>query len=561
MQIIITCDTFCFSYLYIKPCKPKKMKNPVFYLILAFSLLGSGCSQNDKNSIPAKPNILFAFADDWGKYASCYTKVKEHEAWQSLVKTPNIDRIANEGILFNHAYVNAPSCTPCRSSLLSGQYFYRTGQGAILQGAVWDESIPTYPLLLEENGYHIGYTYKVWSPGKPKDAGYGGERTRYHQAGVKFNQFSQNVTKMVESGKTVNEAKQVLLDEVRGNFQAFLNANDKDKPFCYWFGPTNTHRKWTMGSGKKLWGIDPDELKGKLPHFLPDVDTVREDFADYLGEVMAFDAGLGVLLEMLEASGKLENTLIVVSGDHGIPGFTNGKCNLYDFGTNVALMARWPGVINANRIVSDFVNLMDLAPTFLEVGGVTIPEVMTGKSLLKVFKTDKNGQVDKDRNFVVTGRERHVANVRVGAVPYPQRAIRTKDYLYILNFEPERWPMGNQGELEKKELDFDLLANNTFVAFGDYDASPTKAWIIKNRKLPGNDIYFQFAFGKRPKEELFEIKNDPFQINNLAENKDYAEIKNELNNKLMGILKSTGDPRVTDDGQTFEKMPYITTEW
>ncbi len=534
------------------------MKNPVLKLLAFFLFAISACTQ--KNELPEKPNILFAFADDWGKYASCYSKVENSPAWQSILKTPNVDRIANEGILFNNAYVNAPSCTPCRSSLLSGQYFYRTGRGAILQGAVWDENIPTYPLLLEENGYHIGYTYKVWSPGTPRDAGYGGDRTRYHQAGTKFNGFSQNVTKMTEGGKSIDEAKQVLLDEVRGNFKAFLDSNKDGKPFCYWFGPTNTHRKWIMGSGEKLWGIDPDNLKGKMPPFLPDVDTIREDFADYLGEAMAFDAGLGVLLEMLEERGELDHTLIVVSGDHGIPGFPMGKCNLYDFGTNVSLMARLPGLIKPNRIVDDFVNLMDLAPTFLEIGGADIPEVMTGKSLLDVFKSKKNNQVEPARNFVITGRERHVGRAREGNLPYPQRAIRTADFLYIINFAEDRYPMGDPGEKPDGEIAFDVLANNTFATYADFDASPTKAWIIENRN-PENEKFYQFAFGKRPGEELYDIKNDPFQVSNLAEDPGYFELKKQLRKQLISQLKATGDPRVTGDGQTFEKMPYITDKW
>jgi len=529
-------------------------------IILSFLFVCSACTK-PKKEIPKKPNILFAFADDWGKYASCYAKIEGSEAWQSLIKTPNIDRIANEGVLFNNAFVNAPSCTPCRSSLLSGQYFYRTGRGAILLGAVWDETIPTYPLLLEQNGYHIGYTYKVWSPGKPINAGYGGDRTRYHQAGTKFNLFSQNVTKMVNEGNSIQEAKEVLLDEVRGNFKAFLDNNREGKPFCYWFGPTNTHRTWIMGSGKKLWDIDPDKLKGKLPTFLPDVDTVREDFADYLGEAMAFDAGLGALLEILDERGELDNTLIVVSGDHGIPGFPHGKCNLYDFGTSVSLMARWPGVIEQNRVVDDFVNLMDLAPTFLEVGGVEPPEVMTGKSLLNVLTESKNGVVEKERNYVITGRERHVDTAREGALPYPQRALRTKDYLYIVNFKPERWPMGTPIEPEDgKAQDFNELAYNTFTTCADFDASPTKAWIVQNKNQPGIQKYYDFAFGKRPKEELYDIKNDPFEINNLAENPEFQNIKKQLNEQLMSELKATGDPRVTGDGMTFERMPYITTE-
>jgi arylsulfatase A-like enzyme len=530
--------------------------------ILILTGLFFNCCEKSGYSPSEKQNILFAFADDWGKYAGCYAEIEGNPGWQKLIKTPHIDRVAGEGILFNNAYVNSPSCTPCRSSLLSGQYFYRTGRGAILQGAVWDTLIPTFPLLLEKNGYHIGYTYKVWSPGTPRDAGYGGERTRYNQAGTKFNQFSQNVTQMVESGITIKEAKEVLLDEVRANFRTFLDADEEGKPFCYWFGPTNTHRKWIMGSGKKLWGIEPDDLQGIMPPFLPDVDTVREDFADYLGEVMAFDAGLGALLEMLEERKELDNTLVVVSGDHGIPGFTHGKCNLYDFGTNVALMARWPSVIRPGRVVDDFVVLMDLAPTFLEAGGVTIPEIMTGRSLLNVFKSDKNGLVDPERTFAVTGRERHVGKAREGNLPYPQRAIRTKDFLYIVNFKPDRRPMGDPGEVSNGNTPgFDELANNTFAGFADMDASPAKAWIIRNRHLPGNDVYYQFAFGKRPLEELYDIKADPFQVNNLADDPHYNEIRERLNKQLMDELRTTGDPRVLGDGMTFERMPYITTEY
>ena len=153
-----------------------------------------------------RPNILFAFEDDWGKYASCYAKVKGSEPWQTIINTPNIDRVASEGILFNNAFVSAPSCTPCRSSILSGQHFYRTGEGAILRGK-WDSSIPTYPLLLEKAGYHIGYTYKVWLPGTPPNAGYGGARTKYENAGDDFNLFSQNVAKLTKKGKSMQEAK------------------------------------------------------------------------------------------------------------------------------------------------------------------------------------------------------------------------------------------------------------------------------------------------------------------------------------------------------------------
>ena len=133
-----------------------------------------------------------------------------------------------------------------------------------------------------------------------------------------------------------------------------------------------------------------------MPAFLPDVPAVREDLADYLGEVQAFDAALGVLLKKLEAIGELDHTLIVVSGDHGPPGFPRGKCNLYDFGTHVPLVVRWQGA-KGGRVVDDLVSLTDLAPTFLDVAGVPIPGTMTGKSLRNVLRSEKSGLVEPGR--------------------------------------------------------------------------------------------------------------------------------------------------------------------
>ncbi len=506
-----------------------------------------------------RPNILFAFADDWGRYASAYAEALGEGTPNDLLSTPHFDRIAKEGVLFKNAHVTSPSCTPCRSSLLSGQYFFRTGQGAILQGAVWDSKIPVFPLMLKDKGYHIGKVYKVWSPGVPRDAPFGEQEFGYETKGVNFSSFSQTATKLVDEGKSVEEAKAVLLDQVGRDFVGFLDAQPEDKPFLYWFGPTNVHRKWIQGSGKDLWGLDPEGLKGKMPEFLPDVPVVREDFADYLGEAMAFDAGLGVLLAELEKRGELDNTLVVVSGDHGAPGFPRGKCNLYDFGTGVALAARWgDGNIPAGRVVDDFVNLMDLAPTFLEVGGVDVPEVMTGRSLVNVLKSDEEGLVDSTRTWVVTGRERHVAKARDGNKPYPQRSIRTKDHLYIVNFEPDRWPMGSPGPLADGDVpDTDALTNNTFAAFADLDGSPTKAWMIENRNVEEFKKQYELGFGKRPERELYVTAEDPDQINNRAGDPSLAEVESTLHKRLMKELKGAADPRVTEDPVRYESGAFV----
>jgi len=507
-----------------------------------------------------RPNILFAFADDWGRVASAYAKVDDRLTANSVISTPNFDRVAKQGVLFKNAFVTAPSCTPCRSSILSGQYFFRTGRAAILQGAVWEaDKVPSFPPLLAKAGYHIGETYKVWSPGSPKDAQFG-PANAYEKAGSKFNGFSQGVTRMVQQGKSVEAAKQVLYDEVNANFQSFLNARDQGKPFMYWFGPTEVHRKWIKGSGKKLWGIDPDDLKGKLPKFMPDVHEVRQDFADYIGEIQSFDAALGLLLEKLEEIGELQNTIVVVSGDHGPPGFPGGKCNLYDYGVNVPLAVSWPGK-PGGRVVDDFVNLMDLAPTFLEAAGVEIPKVMTGRSLAKVMSSKKSGWVDKKRSWVITGRERHVAMSRPGFTPYPQRSYRTKDFLYIINFRPDRWPMGDPYNLTAdKAPDWNTLENQTFVTFADFDASPTKAWLVEHRNDPKWKWHYNYAFGKRPRVELYDLKKDPGQIKNVAAEANYAKVQKQLNSKLMKELKRVKDPRVTGDGMTFEKAPF-TGDW
>ncbi|MCY4015476.1 MAG: sulfatase [Gammaproteobacteria bacterium] len=506
-----------------------------------------------------KPNILFAFADDWGRYARAYAEHEGANSLNELIETPNFDRIAREGALFTNALVPAPSCTPCRSSILAGQYFWQTGLGAILQGAVWDETIPTFPLELEaKGGYFVGYQYKVWSPGRTLNAPIGAARTRFEPAGRNFNQFSHWVTANAED-LGVDGAKEALYDETRQNFRAFLDARPDDAPFCYWWGPTNTHRTWERGSGKALWGIEPDALKGRLPAFLPDVHDIREDAADYLGECQAVDKGLGVIVEELRARGELDNTLLVVSGDHGIPGMPRAKCNLYDIGCEVALAVRWPGRVQSGRIVTDFVNLMDFGPTFCEAGGIDVPATMTGRSLMPVLTDRRSGQIVPERDYVVTGRERHVGGAREGYLPYPQRSLRTRDFIYIVNFEPDRWPMGDPKGLDDPNTtapDFETLAYDTFVAYADLDASPTKAWMIHHREDHDVEPLYELAFGKRPREELYDLNEDPHYMNNVADDPAYANVRSQLEGRLIDVLRAQDDPRLMEQPCRYEFEPY-----
>jgi N-sulfoglucosamine sulfohydrolase len=527
-------------------------------LNLALQILGAGLtclSLADSVVGSERPNILFVFADDWGRYASAYGTAEPH-GLNAIVRTPNFDRVAGSGVLFTRAFVNSPSCTPCRSSLLSGQYFWRTRRGAILHNAVWDMSIPAFPMLLQESGYRIGHSGKVWSPGTPANAPIGAMKTAFNKHGSHFNKFSQQVVDAPDPDLRRNE----LLDEVRGNFQDFLNSQKADEPFLYWWGPTNTHRTWIQGSGKKLWNINPDSLVGKIPKWLPDVPVVREDVADYLGEIQAMDAGLGVLLDELKITGRDANTLIVVSGDHGMPGVPHGKCNLYDSGTAVPLAVSWPGHFSAGRVVDDFVSLPDLAPTLLEVGNVKVPREMTARSLLSELKATDSAELDTTRDHVVMGRERHVAHARHDFLPYPQRAIRTAEFLYVRNFKPDRWPMGIAPGFGLPDgpmppvVDLDA---RTYAAFPDMDASPTKTWLLTEGLADQQyRSFIEMGFALRPEDELYDLKNDPDQIHNVAAEPEFSATRDQLKERLMTILTDSQDPRVIDDGALFEKSPY-----
>ncbi len=525
------------------------MNRSLLLLLLSFA----PSVANAQEAAP-RPNILFLFADDWGRHASAYAKIDGPGTVNDIIQTPNFDRLASEGVLFRSAFVSAPSCTPCRSSLFSGQHFWRTGRGSILLGAIWDFSNPSFAMMLQESGYHLGVTYKAWAPGTPNNGPIGGTENAYN-GGIQFNQFSQTVTRRVADGDSIETAKQAVLAGATKNFDDFLAKRPADTPFCYWFGPTNVHRKWTSGSGKALWGIDPDELEGKMPPFLADVPEVREDLADYFGEAQAFDAAIGKLIERLRETGELENTIIVASGDHGAPGFPHGKCNLYDFGTQVPLAIRW-GKATGGRVVDDLVSLTDLAPTFLEAAGLPIPGVMTGHSLVKLLQSDQSGQVEAARTAIYTGRERHVDRARADYMPYPQRAIRTHDHLYIINFKPDRWPLGDPYGIEEGvKFAPELLANDTFKTLPDEDAGPAKAWLVGQIDDPKWKSLFEHAYGKRPREELFDLKADPHQMHNLAADPQYESIRAELNAKLIDELTRTGDPRLVDDGKFFETPP------
>jgi len=498
-----------------------------------------------------KPNILFLFADDLGRYASAYADPKNPSP-NDIIKTPAFDRIAREGALFTNAFVSAPSCTPCRGSVYTGRHFFRNGSSAQLH-MPWDhatgipdpfEEVVGMPMTLKADGYHIGYSYK-WHT---KSSLIGEKENKYQKRGNRMGGYSQYLTK-ADDKKT---AHQEVMDEVRGNFEDFLANRQPDQPFFYSCNPTNTHRAWIQGSGKDLWGLNPDDLKGKMPPFLPDTHIIREDFADYLGEAMAFDAACGELISMVEKMGELDNTLICITGDHGIPGYPRGKCNVTNFGSRVLLAMRYPKSIKDGQTVDVPVSLVDLAPTFVGAAGLKLPEGddPNGQNLIAALSGE-----EELRKWALIGKERHVHVGQPDWTPYPIRALRTPDYLYIINFKPDRWPMGQPNKItDDFTPNFKEIAGSTYVGYADMDASPTKAWLVEHRKDKELAKAIDWAFGKRPMNELYDLKKDPHQMNNVAGDEAYAAVQKQLHEQLMAELKRNKDPRLED---AFDRAPYL----
>jgi arylsulfatase A-like enzyme len=470
----------------------------------AASLAFAGCTHASEplggGALKKRPNILFCLADDWSwPHAGI--------AADKVVKTPTFDRVAREGVLFENVFVSAPSCTPSRGAMLTGQWHWRLEEG----GNLWSTlpaKFPVYPDLLEGAGYHVGFTRKGWGPGRHEPGG----RTR-NPAGPGYK-----------------------------SFQEFMKARPEDKPFCFWFGSTDPHRpyKWQSGvqSGMRIEDVE-------VPACLPDTEEVRTDICDYYWEVQRFDTEAGELLEILERRGELDNTLVVISGDNGLP-FPRCKSNLYDTGTNVPLAVRWPAAVKGARVVEDFISLADLAPTFLEAAGLRPPAEMTARSFLGILTSGKSGRVDPKRDHVLTGKERH-AYVREGGLGYPCRAIRTHEFLYVRNFEPDRWPAGDPDTSEDRDPP---------GQFGDIDGSPSKTYMMDHRDDPKVHRLFELAFGKRPAEELYDLRKDRAQLNNVAEAPGYAEVKKRFAAALMAELKATKDPRVLGRGDVFDQYPY-----
>jgi uncharacterized sulfatase len=477
------------------------------HFLLALLILASSVTSTlSAQEILRRPNILFAISDDQSyPHAGAYG--------DQGVKTPAFDRIALEGALFHTCLAGSPGCSPSRAALLTGRHTWEIEQAGT-HASSFPKTYQVYPDILEQAGYFVGYTGKGWGPGNWKISG----RTR--------NPCGENYSKI-----TAKTPPGIRSTDYAANFEAFLKDKPADEPFCFWYGASEPHRSYQKGIGLEHGKTLEDAT---VPSFLPDTPEIRSDILDYYFEIEWFDKHLARILKTLEARGELDNTLIIVTADNGMP-FPRAKANGYEYGVHVPLAIRYPKNVPAGVDVKQPVDFVDLAPTMLEAAGLFPTIAMSGESLFPLMQ-------GKSKNIgpAFSARERHSSS-RHNNMTYPIRSMRTDDYLLIWNPRPERWPAGHPAPFK----------NDPF-GYYDIDACPAKTFLWENRDDAKIGPYFHLSVDKRPEWELYNPKSDPGNLHNLAEDSQFKSNLSMLQKTMLEYLQKTADPRVINGGDIYE---------
>ena len=450
-----------------------------------------------------RPNVLIAVADD-ASHMGAYG--------HAFVSTPAFDRIAREGVLFENAFTSNPKCAPSRANILTGMHSWQLEEACVHQSD-FPYKFRVYPEILEENGYMTGYTGKGWGPGKFDP------RFQHNPAGWEYNKRKL----------TPPENTKIRNIDYTANFVDFLDANEEGKPFCFWYGGYEPHRPYDKDEGLRA-GKDPAEMQ--IPAYLPDHDTVRRDLCDYAYEIEWFDRHLGNMMAILEERGMLENTIILALSDNGMP-FPRVKGQMYEQDFHLPMAMMWRARIRPGVRVDELITYTDIAPTVLDACGVPPHRQMRGRSFISRLT---EGEYEKN-DYVFMCKERHDVG-RENDVGYPVRCVRDEQYLYCINYCPDRWPAGDPR-----------------TKFTNVDPSPTKKLVLDMNEA-GQTRYFDLAFGKRPEEELFDVVKDPECMCNLAADPQYAEDKVRLRAALLQEMEESGDPRFFEKADFFDKCTY-----
>lgn len=463
----------------------------------------------------SRPNILFVIADDvsfphMGAYGT---------KW---VHTPAFDWVVANGIRFDNCYTPNAKCAPSRAVLLTGRNSWQLEEAGNHIGFWPENKYPTFCEVLEDSGYMVGFTGKSWAPGDP---------------GKKNGQRRLLTGKPYQKRKLIPPTTKISNNDYAANFSDFIDETPKNKPWVFWYGGLEPHREYEYGTGVTKGKYSTSQID-KVPAFWPDNDTVRNDMLDYAYEINHFDSHLLRMIKKLEETGQLENTIIIVTADNGMP-FPRAKGLQYEYSNHLPLAIMWKkGIVSPGRTENSLISFVDVAPTLTALAGVDKKETkqmnMVGKDMLDIFKQEYK----QDRSYILLGQERHDYG-RPQNQGYPIRSIIEENYLYMYNFKPDLWPVGNPE-----------------TGYLNTDGSPTKTQILQMRRRNENLKFWDMNFGKHPQEELYDLNKDRECLNNLAQNNAHANRKQKMKKKLFEELTKQQDPRVLGKGDVFDQYPF-----
>lgn len=485
-------------------CQPKstiwKFKKTAIFCLFAYAVvfLQSCSSEPNIKQEQERPNFIILLSEDMSPeqasvlYGANYTS------------TPGFDSLAENGLLFNNAFASTSSCAPARASLLTCRNIWQNEEAGVHM-SIFPNTFPTYVELLEKEGYHCGSSRKVWKPGYSLRGEIGGKNYGY---------------------------------QYQKAFRSFIESNDEDKPFHFFITTEDGHAPFE----KDKWKMYKDQIETMIvPPFLPQNQVTKQLILNANYELEKFDLKIKEIISLLKEYNELENTVFIVSSDNGTTLSGNGKgLGAYRTGCRVPMAISWPnGIKQPGRIIEDIVTQIDISKTILALAKVQPAESMTeGQSLTNIFASNNEGLIEKHRDRVYLGFERHAFFRPQEQSCYPVRSILTLDYQYVWNLEPERHIWGPK--------------NQHYYRNGEGGISE----YISNHNNEQTSLFLDAFTKKRPEEEFFDLKADPSCLNNLAEDPAYSQIIAELKSDLLVKLKTDKDPRILGKGRSFDQAPY-----
>lgn len=506
----------------------------------------TSCQQREKKR-DRLPNILIAISDDQSFAHTSF-------AGSKFVSTPSFDRVARSGIYFTNCYSGSPGSAPSRGSLVTGRYHWQnesSGQHA----SSWLKKYIPFSDALNANGYHTGFTGKGVDPFQYARNDQDSLWRTGNAAGKAYN----TVRYRNNDPSDERTAKGIGAVNYFANFRNFMQNRAPGQPFYFWYGASEPHRTFEKDSWKRN---GKDNGLAEVPGFLPDDPVIRGDLLDYAVEIEWFDLHLGRILNYLDSVGELDNTIVIVTGDNGMS-FPRAKALSFDYGVHVPMAISYPAKFPGNRVVDDPVSFVDIAPTILEMTGTSADGMMpiSGRSIVNILKSPNSGIVDPSKKYVFAGRERHSSS-RWNNLGFPQRLIRSEQFLLVWSMRPDLWPAGDPQALDSESAGEKLRPmygidekgiHHSDWAFTDVDGSPSKSFIIENFKDEKLKFFFDQAYGKRAEFELYDVKRDPFCLSNLSGNTEFSAIEKEMKDALLNELKKSEDPRIVGpDKEVFE---------